>query len=226
MGLEERSLAGFSEASFGDNRSIAPGNYRSFEATYAVSYVLPKILRFLPARNLRILDVGCGNGFMVKELADRGHHSLGLDPSETGIRIARHSNPKLRFEVASAYDDLRELVGEVDVVLASEVIEHLYLPKAFLRRAFACLNPGGLLIVTTPYHGYWKNLALSLFNHWDSHLTVDWDGGHIKFFSEKTLSKMITEIGFQRVRFNNAGRAPWLWKSIVCAAEKPKNSLK
>jgi 2-polyprenyl-6-hydroxyphenyl methylase/3-demethylubiquinone-9 3-methyltransferase len=66
-----------------------------------------------------------------------------------------------------------------------------------------------------------KNLALSLLDRWDDHHTVRWDGGHIKFFSEKTLTALLGETGFTDIRFSNAGRVPWLWKSMVCRAVRP-----
>jgi 2-polyprenyl-6-hydroxyphenyl methylase/3-demethylubiquinone-9 3-methyltransferase len=80
------------------------------------------------------------------------------------------------------------------------------------------LKPGGVIILTTPYHGYLKNLALSLLNAWDKHFTVDWEGGHIKFFSPKTLSAMLKEAGFGEIEFRGAGRLPYLWKTGVYRA--------
>jgi len=59
------------------------------------------------------------------------------------------------------------------------VIEHLFLPRALLRFAAKVLKPSGSLILSTPYHGYLKNLALALTGKLDKHFTVLWDGGHI-----------------------------------------------
>jgi hypothetical protein len=82
------------------------------------------------------------------------------------------------------------------------------------------LKDGGSIILTTPYHGYVKNLALSLFNAWDKHHTVDWLGGHIKFFSEKTISKMLDSCDYSAPVFQNVGRVPLLKKSMVCKSKK------
>jgi len=183
-------------------------------------YNLAAINELLPEGRLNILDVGCGNGYIASRLAAMGHKVTALDASEDGILLARKAYPDVRFEVHSAYDDLRPLVGQVDLVVSSEVIEHLYSPRQFLQNIHQVLKPGGHLILTTPYHGYLKNLALSLFNHWDKHFTVDWEGGHIKFFSERSLALMLDQHGFRYIVFNNAGRVRWLWKSMVCRAEK------
>lgn len=62
---------------------------------------------------------------------------------------------------------------------------------------------------------------LSLADHWDKHLNPLFDGGHIKFFSRRTLSAVITEVGFRDFQFYGVGRLPYLWKSMVVSAIKP-----
>jgi 2-polyprenyl-3-methyl-5-hydroxy-6-metoxy-1,4-benzoquinol methylase len=186
--------------------------------------LLPIVLDLLPERSgLDVLDVGCGTGFVAHELAKRGHKVVGIDVATDGIELARRAFPNVTFFVASAYDDLSGLApGVWDVVLAVEVIEHLYSPQRFLENAFSCLRPGGLVVLTTPYHGYLKNLALAILNAWDKHLTVHWEGGHIKFFSRRTLESMLKDIGFVEPVFRFAGRVPFLWKDMICLARKPQ----
>ena len=58
-----------------------------------------------------------------------------------------------------------------DVAIATEVIEHLVTPFNLPRFAKQLLRPGGHLIISTPYHGYLKNLILALTNRWDAHLS-------------------------------------------------------
>ena len=195
--------------------------WKSAEALPDHAYTLPAIKHLLTEGMLTILDVGCGNGYIASQLAAMGHNLIAVDVSEDGIAIARKAHPGVRFKVHSSYDDLRDIVVDVDVVVSSEVIEHLYQPKLFLENVFKVLRPGAHLILTTPYHGYLKNLTLSLFNHWDKHHTVDREGGHIKFFSEKTLTRMLNACGFNNIIFHNAGRVCWLWKSMVCRSQKP-----
>jgi 2-polyprenyl-6-hydroxyphenyl methylase/3-demethylubiquinone-9 3-methyltransferase len=70
-------------------------------------------------------------------------------------------------------------------------------------------------IVSTPFHGYWKNLMLAVTGKLDDHFTVLWDGGHIKFWSPRTLRAVLSEAGFQDIRFHRVGRVPLLAKSMM-----------
>jgi SAM-dependent methyltransferase len=192
----------------------------------AHNFLWPAIERLLPGDAKKVLDIGCGNGFLASRLAQKGYAVTGIDVSPDGVVLAKKAYPDLVFEVASAYDNLTDRFGDdFDLVVSSEVIEHLYFPEILLRSAYSLLRVGGSLIVTTPYHGYLKNLALSLANKWDEHHNVQWEGGHIKFFSIDTLDSMLRSAGFRNVKFSNAGRVRWLWKSIVCRADKGFPSL-
>lgn len=169
------------------------------------------------------MDLGCGNGFLASTLANMGHWVVGVDVSEDGISIAREKYPSIKFLVKSVSEDLSELGLDFDLVVSSEVLEHLFEPQLLVKQAFKLLRPGGSFIVTTPYHGYFKNLALSLFDKWDFHHTSLRVGGHIKFFSRRTLSTLLHEFGFCNLVFCNAGAFPGFWKSMVCRGIKPKN---
>lgn len=197
-------------------------------ASDAYSFILPVILRYIKGpsceikRPLRVLDIGCGNGYVTSKLAELGHYVIGIDVSPDGIEIARSAYPHVRFEVASLYDDnLADLVGDkVDYVISLEVVEHLFFPISLFKQSYLILRPGGSLLLSTPYHGYLKNVAISLVNGWDTHFKVDSDGAHIKFFSKKTLSSMASQTGFRNMRVKGAGRLPWLWKSMILIADK------
>lgn len=174
---------------------------------------------------LRVLDVGCGNGYTCGMFQEKGCDVTGIDMSETGIGIARKAHPGVRFEVLGADDHVLEDLGTgpFDLVVSTEVVEHLYDPRAYVRGVFKALKPGGRFICTTPYHGYWKNLLISLTNGWDRHWTPLWDGGHIKLWSPKTLRFLLEEAGFTNFQFRGAGRLPWLWMTMIVSVDKPSS---
>ncbi len=192
--------------------------------TTAHSYLWPAIKPFLEkglAGNL--IDAGCGNGWMAAEAATIGFNVVGIDASVDGVSVARATHPGLRFEQSSICDDMTQYFpDQADIILGIEVVEHLYAPQRFLARAFEALRPGGCIVLSAPYHGYLKNLAISILDLWDAHHDALRVGGHIKFLSTKTLEFLVEDAGFENVEFVNVGRVPLLWKSMVCSAIKPK----
>jgi 2-polyprenyl-3-methyl-5-hydroxy-6-metoxy-1,4-benzoquinol methylase len=100
----------------------------------------------------RILEVGCGLGYLTYALVKRGYDVVGIDVSTRAIEQARRSyGPYFREEA------LAEIVasGErFDAVIMTEVIEHVEDPASLLREAMSVLRPGGELFLTTPNRDY------------------------------------------------------------------------
>jgi hypothetical protein len=109
----------------------------------------------------------------------------------------------------------------LDAVVSTEVVEHLYAPRPYARRCFEAVRRGGRFVCTTPYHGYLKNLAISVCGKWDSHVNPWWDGGHIKLWSRRSLSRLLTETGFRNLQFAGVGRVSRLWMSMAVAGDRP-----
>jgi 2-polyprenyl-3-methyl-5-hydroxy-6-metoxy-1,4-benzoquinol methylase len=200
----------------------AEHHYGSAQAPHTEAYLWGHIIRVCAAlRARRIVDIGCGNGALCRELADRGYEVVGCEPDAEGLRFAQDAAPQLVFHEVGVDDDPSTIGSEsFDVAIATEVIEHLIKPRNLPHFARQLLRLDGHLIISTPYHGYLKNLVLALTNKWDAHLNPFWDGGHIKFWSYKTLSQLLNESGFRVVRFVGAGRLPFLWKSMIVVAQK------
>lgn len=196
------------------------------EATHTANYLYNAVRASLTATRARdVLDAGCGNGALCGHLASMGYHVVGVDADVTGIPVARAAYPGIRFEVFDFADGPADLAlepdGLVDAVVSTEVVEHLYAPHELANFAFAALRPGGVFVISTPYHGYLKNVALAVLGGMDKHYTALWHGGHIKFWSRATLTRLLTDTGFEVLGFAGTGRLPWLWKSMVLTARKP-----
>jgi 2-polyprenyl-3-methyl-5-hydroxy-6-metoxy-1,4-benzoquinol methylase len=194
--------------------------WRDSEPVPSQTYLAKPVVKWLKqVQARRVLDLGCGNGAMSHYLQRQGFYVVGCDVDERGVEEASKGASGAVFTQVGVYDP-PELLGETgfDVVVANEVIEHLFLPAALPRFASKVLKPGGHLIVTTPYHGYVKNLFICLAGRWDRRHDPLWDGGHIKFFSRRTLTALLGRNGFDVVGFKGVGRPPYLWKSMVVLA--------
>lgn len=191
------------------------------------SYLTKSVIELLDKeKNKKILDVGCGNGYLVRLLVENGFDAFGIDASESGINIAKKYYPD-RFYLQDINSKILPMELQhinFDTIISTEVIEHLYDPKDYIEFCKDILNKNGkgILILTTPYHGYLKNLFISLSDKWDIHLDPLWDGGHIKFWSKKTLTKLLSDKGFKVTKFIGCGRLPWFWKSMLLKAEMIK----
>jgi len=197
--------------------------------THAHTYIVPEIFKIIKEINLssdaKILDAGCGGGNLVHTLYNIGFNNIyGFDASKSGIDLAKKSFPELsnNFFIYNAYEPKlpTEIPEKFDVIISMKVIEHLYSPKTYLANIYNWLEDDGYLILTTPYHGYLKNLAIALLNKFDNHFNPLWEGGHIKFFSKHTLFTILKDSGFIPIKFSGCGRIPYLYKSMVVVCKK------
>jgi len=199
-------------------RSACPEHSHGYIAARVVSTV-----KDLVGTTARILDLGSGNGALCGTLAAAGHEVVGGEYDEEGVRIASSAYPHIPFHRLGVQDDPSELLRRekpFDVVVSTEVVEHLFSPHLLPIYARAVLNSGGHLLLTAPYHGYLKNLALAASGKLDAHFTVLWHGGHIKFWSRRSLTLLLESSGFSVIGFRGLGRVPYLWKSMLLVARR------
>ena len=192
------------------------------QPAHTFDYLLLPLLSLLDKnRNRCILDLGCGNGYLANYIISKGFNAYGTDASEEGIAIAGQTNPDRFFlqdlSTGKLPDGLQSL--NFDTIISTEVIEHLYDPEGFIDVCKQVLKGNGEIIISTPYHGYLKNLALSLADKWDAHHGPLWHGGHIKFWSKATLSRALINAGFTVTAFEGCGRIPYFWKSMIIKAK-------
>lgn len=199
--------------------------YSDAELSHANRYLIPTVKTLLVdlPQNASVLDLGCGNGSMTAALSRPDWRMHGMDASESGIRLAQQHFPSITFCFGLIEPGLVASLGadRFDAIVCAEVVEHMYYPRDLARCAFALLRPGGRFVITTPYHGYVKNCLLAFSGKMDRHWSPLWDGGHIKFWSPKTLRILLEEPGFTDLTFHGVGRIPFLWKSMVFSCSKP-----
>ena len=106
----------------------------------------------------RVLDIGCGIGALAHDLAERaGATVFGIDINEKNIRIARerHAHPQVTYQVGDALHDL-PTDARFDVIVLSNVLEHLVDRPAFLRRLVEAYHPARFLIRVPGYERDWR----------------------------------------------------------------------
>ena len=113
------------------------------------------ILANVPARADVILDLGCGSAWVAETLCPKGKEVWSLDVSTVNPVSAVKKFPyPQHFGIVADVMSLPFKEKVFDVIIASEVVEHLESPSGFFSAAMRVLKPGGLLIITTPYKEY------------------------------------------------------------------------
>jgi len=209
----------------GRQEEISDYVYESATLNYSHSFLLPTVRKIVLGLGLeeerrRLFDLGCGNGSVGNEFHKLGFDVTGVDPSSQGVTLAKAHYPHLKIAQGSAYDELAATYGQFPVVTSLEVVEHTYFPHKYASTLFSLVQPGGVAVVSTPYHGYLKNLALALSGAMDQHFSPLWDHGHIKFWSRATLGSLLKQAGFSDVVFRRVGRIPALAKSLIAVARR------
>ena len=176
--------------------------------------MLAALLRDKPGPAL-IVDMGCGDGqaSSVAASLSPGHRFVGIDWSADAIRQARGRGLSLvRAGVEGA--SLPLATGVADVVIMSELIEHLVDTDAALDEAWRVLKPGGSLLLSTPNLAAWYNRGLLAVGMQPVFSEVSLRGvfgrpgsqvaGHLHMFTRRALTGLLTARGFQPVRVAGA----------------------
>lgn len=105
-----------------------------------------------------ILDIACGSGFGTHFIAKRAKHHIeqiiGIDIDLPSIQYAKgkYYHPKANYQQHDAVDPLLpQKLGQFDLILSFETIEHIKNEKQFLKNIYEMLKPGGQLILSTPF---------------------------------------------------------------------------
>jgi SAM-dependent methyltransferase len=150
--------------------------------------IISRILRQYVANETppRVLEIGCGTGFVLQGLAAEGRYQLtGLEEHLAGLRHARRRLPSIEFVQADARDLPYE--AEFDAIGAFDVIEHIDEDTAVLASVHRALKPGGIVILTVPQHKWlWS--------------ATDEQAMHKRRYTRQDLSDKLAAAGFVMLR--------------------------
>jgi SAM-dependent methyltransferase len=165
--------------------------------------------------NDRALDLGCGAGAFSALLAAAGAAAVGVDVAEAALARARAANPDLDFRLAPIDGPLPLGDRAVDLVWASEVIEHVADTERWLAEVRRVLSPGGRLLVTTPNHPRVAVAARGIERYSEPL------GDHLHLYTRRSLSATLTELGFAPVQVRAVGGPPLVKRLLFARAARP-----
>ena len=147
-------------------------------------------------KNNRILDVGCGEGWILELALKRGWQSYGTEFSSKAIEICEKKGIKMHAGVLNP-KNIKE--KDFDVIVSSETIEHINNPREELANIHQLLRKGGLLYLTTPnFNSYLRRMMK------DKYAIIKYPE-HLSYYTTTTLNKLLKETGFSKARLMTTG---------------------
>lgn len=165
------------------------------ENNFTYFYWLKQLKRFVASlENVRVLDVGCGVGSLSLYCARHGAKVTGIDISDRAITIAKNAAQAQSFSHQPIFlnQTISSKLGCFDLVICSEVIEHVPDEKNFAKQLMARVAPGGTLIVSTPYPDNWLRQH-NLLKQFDQQV------GHQRLISAKQLKTLFVHPDFHTI---------------------------
>lgn len=157
----------------------------------------------------RVVDVGCGAGPGLRFLAAHGAHALGLDHSRFALATARELAPAAAVVLHDSSRDLPCAGGSADVLLLSELVEHLPDARPLLTDCRRVLRDTGCIVITTPNLWDMRRVTAPLVGKpWSG----DTDPTHCNLYTPRRLAADLRASGFGRVRWHT-GVKPLVWLS-------------
>jgi 2-polyprenyl-6-hydroxyphenyl methylase/3-demethylubiquinone-9 3-methyltransferase len=165
-----------------------------------------------PFQGLRILDVGCGGGILCEPLARLGAEVVGIDPVEESIEVARNHAAQMNLSptyLPYSVEDLPEDLPLFDVIIASEIIEHVPDPHHFIEACTAHLKPSGGMFLST-FNKTLKSYLLGIVAAeyvlgWAPRGTHSWD----QFISPQDLSRLLSSRGLGQQELSGVAFSPF-----------------
>ena len=155
---------------------------------------IEKIIDIVPT-NKKILDIGCYDGTISQLIKEKNNVIIGLDMSMNALNMAKKKGIEC---VLSNAENLPFRDASFDIIVASEIIEHIFDTGKFLDEINRILKSNGELILTTPNLALLDNrfrLLLGLQPHY-CEIELEGNAGHIRCFTKKSFKNLIEKHGF------------------------------
>lgn len=165
-------------------------------------------LESVPLGSKSLLDLGCGNGAKLFELAQRGYDVWGLDVGADAIKVCQELLPQGHF-IQGELPETGVPDAYFDYIRIDNALEHVPNPKQVIRECWRLLHEGGQLLVYVP-HG--RSLSMRIMK---GNCISSWIPFHLQLFTKKSLTRLLAEAGLKDIRVYGYYPNSWLPLSIM-----------
>jgi len=177
-------------------------------------YLFSKAMKYLGNKDLSIAEIGCGAGvplkYFISFLEKHGYNILNVYAFDIDMKYKEFFNREnIKFyRIDINKDKLPIRDNSIDVIIATEIIEHLLIPENLLSESYRVLKLGGLLLLSTPNIRRWVNILLLIAGFNPLTLDVGYyenygqpkkypTAGHIRGFTPRNLKHMLRAFKFE-----------------------------
>lgn len=184
-----------------DSLRYAASTRVTFEATGMICSRVP--------RGSRVLDVGCGTGSISSLIiAECGAELVGIEPDPDRAAACRDRG----MEVVCGYfdDETADRLGNFDIIMFADVLEHVPDPVSLLERAAKHLTPNGRVLVSVPNVAHWTVRWALLRGRFDYQPIGIMDATHLRWFTSRTIERVLTAAGLS-VEDHDRTSGAWMY---------------
>ena len=178
---------------------------------YRFKLILEELLKFKNQESLKIMDIGCGQGDLLLAAQNffANFNLMGLELSQEGVNIVKEKTGVANIfqaDLLNYADELKQFHGWADVMICSEVLEHVDDPVLFLKTSLLFLKTKGMLIITVP-GGPMSSFDRSI--------------GHRQHFNKNSILHLLNNVDIKNINIHHSG-FPWhnLYRLVVISRGK------
>ena len=175
-----------------------------------------------------ILDIGCGNGYLLYQFKNKFSRLVGLEYSAQRLAQARINLADYSFvPVQGSAEDMTLIqTSSIDQIISADTIEHIPDIYAAVAESYRVLKPGGVIVINTPNIAFLKKRLLLCLGRFPSTSQPNegigsdilYDGGHLHYFTFRSLRIILQKAGFTIVRkvgYGKFGHLHNIWPSLL-----------
>lgn len=163
-----------------------------------------KIIRYV-GKNKRVLDVGCATGYLDKQLKRDGCYVVGIEVDREAANLANRYCDKVLVRDVEKLEELPYSAGFFDVIVMSEVLEHLKRPDLVLLKLKKYLATDGYVVASVPNVARFEIRLALLFGKFEYGSHGALSPTHLRFFTLKTAKRLFEENGYEVIKVDYTG---------------------